>query len=71
MKQIMTFLLASLWIAACSTSVSTQTDFAYFPTDLPKSDIIRSEKQNFHTQVVAKGLKNPWGMAFFPMDASW
>ena len=66
MKQIMTFLLASLWIAACSTSVSTQTDFAYFPTDLPKSDLIRSEKQNFHTQVVAKGLKNPWGMAFLP-----
>lgn len=66
MKQLMTFLFASLWIAACSTSVSTQTDFAYFPTDLPKSDLIRSEKQNFHTQVVAKGLKNPWGMAFLP-----
>jgi glucose/arabinose dehydrogenase len=66
MKQIMTFLLASLWIAACSTSVSTQTEFTYFPTDLPKSDLIRSEKQNFHTQVVAKGLKNPWGMAFLP-----
>jgi aldose sugar dehydrogenase len=66
MKQPMTFLFASLWIVACSSSVSTQTDFTYFPTDLPKSDLIRSEKQNFHTQVVAKGLKNPWGMAFLP-----
>lgn len=66
MKQIMTLLFASLWIVACSTSVSTQTEFTYFPTDLPKSDLIRSEKQNFHTQVVAKGLKNPWGMAFLP-----
>jgi glucose/arabinose dehydrogenase len=60
------FLFASLWMIGCSTSVSTQTDFTYFPTDLPKSDLIRSEKQNFHTQVVAKGLKNPWGMAFLP-----
>jgi glucose/arabinose dehydrogenase len=58
--------LASILLAACGGPVSTQTDFRYFPTDLPTSELIRSAKQDFVTQTVVSGLRGPWGMAFLP-----
>jgi glucose/arabinose dehydrogenase len=59
-------LLTSFFLAACGGPVSTQTDFRYFPTDLPTSERIRSAKQDFVTQTVVSGLRGPWGMAFLP-----
>lgn len=64
--KIMSFFVASLWIVACSSSVTVKTDSHYFPAELPTSDIIQSEKLAFRTQVVASGLRNPWSMAFLP-----
>ncbi len=66
MKPIMSFLLASLWIVACSSSVTVKTDSHYFPAELPTSEPIQSGKLTFRTQVVASGLRNPWSMAFLP-----
>ncbi|EPR37487.1 glucose/sorbosone dehydrogenase family protein [Desulfovibrio sp. X2] len=34
--------------------------------DAPDTEIMHSERQDFHVQVVAEGLQSPWGMAFLP-----
>jgi glucose/arabinose dehydrogenase len=68
--KIMSFLFASLWIVACSSSVTVKTDSHYFPAELPTSEPIQSEKLTFRTQVVASGLRNPWSMAFLPENGN-
>lgn len=63
----MKLLVISLFVlVGCGGPVSTQSDFRYFPTDLPTSELIRTEKQDYVTQVVVSGLRGPWGMTFLP-----
>ena len=50
--------LRSLFLTIACVFGSAQAD--------TRSELIKSQAQNFRIEVVAEGLENPWGMAFLP-----
>jgi hypothetical protein len=54
------------WLAGIITVVSCSTN----KEEVPQGTIVETEKQKFQVDTITSQLKNPWGIAFYPMAGS-